>query len=43
MIEGTLIVNDVELEAGDGAATSDENKLALSAASFSHFILFDLA
>jgi len=42
LIEGSLTVNGKELRPGDGAAISGEDRLQLTAAQDSHFLLFDL-
>ena len=42
VIEGELGVNGTKLQAGDGAAISDESQVRLEAASDSHFLFFDL-
>lgn len=39
---GAIQVNDVELEAGDGAAVTDETRLELRSPSSGEFVLFDL-
>jgi redox-sensitive bicupin YhaK (pirin superfamily) len=43
MIKGRLSVNGTDLEAGDGAALSEENNVTLLAAENSEFLIFDLA
>jgi redox-sensitive bicupin YhaK (pirin superfamily) len=43
LIKGGLELNGIELRAGDGAAVSDETRLALRAVEPSEFLLFDLA
>jgi len=43
LIKGSLKVNDKELQAGDGAALSDETRVTLLAGEASEFLLFDLA
>ena len=40
---GSVDVNGTELAAGDGAAVSDESKLAIRATEDSEFLIFDLA
>jgi hypothetical protein len=40
--EGRVLVNDLKLEAGDGAAISDERQLDLKAEESSEILLFDL-
>ncbi len=42
VVRGSLVVNEIELEAGDGLAISEENKVELKAVSESEFLLFDL-
>ena len=42
-VDGVLKLNQIQLEAGDGAAISEETALAFSAKEDSHFLLFDLA
>jgi quercetin 2,3-dioxygenase len=39
---GSLLLNDVPLSAGDGAAASDESRLAMTATDQTEVILFDL-
>jgi quercetin 2,3-dioxygenase len=43
VVGGSLRLNGVELNAGDGAAVSEEARLQISAAEPSEFLLFDLA
>jgi len=43
VVEGSVKVNDVELKAGDGAAISEEERLAIRADAPSELLLFDLA
>jgi redox-sensitive bicupin YhaK (pirin superfamily) len=43
LIKGRLNVNNTEIEAGDGAALSDEGNITLLAAENSEFLIFDLA
>jgi hypothetical protein len=43
VVKGSLKVNGVELEAGDGAAVSEEEKLLIRADEPSEILLFDLA
>ena len=43
LIKGRLSLNGNELEAGDGAALSDEKNITLLAAESSEFLIFDLA
>ena len=43
VVRGSLSLNGVELHAGDGAAASEEERLLISAAEPSEFLLFDLA
>jgi redox-sensitive bicupin YhaK (pirin superfamily) len=43
LISGKLTLNGQNLEAGDGAAVSDEKSLVITAEVPSHFLLFDLA
>lgn len=40
---GEVLLNDIELRAGDGAAVSDEKSLEIRALSQAEFLLFDLA
>jgi redox-sensitive bicupin YhaK (pirin superfamily) len=40
--EGQIKLNGVVLNAGDGAAVSDESKLILESINASQFLLFDL-
>ena len=40
---GSITVNGVSLDAGDGAAVSDEPRLALAAVNDAEIIVFDLA
>ena len=40
---GALLLNDVPLDAGDGAAVSDESELRIAATAEGEFLLFDLA
>lgn len=42
VIEGRIVANGQELEAGDGAAITGEEKLRLESADDSHFLFFDL-
>ena len=42
LIEGELALNGKTLQAGDGAAISDEGRLSLKAARDSHFLFFNL-
>jgi len=42
-VRGALAVNGTTLAAGDGAAASDEARLALAASAASELLLFDLA
>ena len=42
VVAGDLTTGEVRLEAGDGAAISDERALDLRAGSAAHFLLFDL-
>jgi redox-sensitive bicupin YhaK (pirin superfamily) len=43
LARGKLRLNGIELESGDGAATSEESALELEAAAPAEFLLFDLA
>lgn len=43
VVEGTLTLNGVTLEAGDGAAVSEESQLTFNTPDKSHLLLFDLA
>ena len=43
VVSGSVSLNGVELHAGDGAAASEEERLLISAAEPSEFLLFDLA
>ncbi len=43
VISGTLDLNGIRLEAGDGAAVSEEGSLELSAGQECRFLLFDLS
>ncbi|WP_246044489.1 pirin family protein [Pontiella sulfatireligans] len=43
MIKGQLIVNGIDLQAGDGAAIDEEKLITLAAAESSEFLLFALA
>ena len=43
LVGGSLKLNGVGLQAGDGAAVSEEGRLLISAAEPSEFLLFDLA
>jgi redox-sensitive bicupin YhaK (pirin superfamily) len=43
VVRGALLANDVRLEAGDGAAVSDQRTLAVIAAEETEALLFDLA
>ncbi|MDR0534720.1 MAG: pirin family protein [Verrucomicrobiales bacterium] len=43
LIEGDLSVNGTTLNAGDGAAVSEETALQLASGKGAHFLLFDLA
>ena len=43
LVKGRLSVNGTDLEAGDGAALSDEKIVILLAAESSEFLIFDLA
>lgn len=43
VVEGPVTLNGVTLEAGDGAAVSDEKELTFSTSSKGHLLLFDLA
>jgi quercetin 2,3-dioxygenase len=42
LIEGELTVNGVQLQAGDGAAVTDEQQVQLKAQQPAHFLFFDL-
>jgi redox-sensitive bicupin YhaK (pirin superfamily) len=42
LIEGELSVNGTQLQAGDGAAVTDEQQVQLKAQQPAHFLLFDL-
>jgi hypothetical protein len=42
LIDGSLIVNGERLEAGDGAAISDESRVHFQAPADAHFLFFDL-
>ncbi len=43
IVRGSLVLNGVTLQAGDGAAVSEEPLLSFSAGDDSEFLLFDLA
>ena len=43
VVRGALVMNGTTLAAGDGAAVSDEARLALAASAASELLLFDLA
>lgn len=43
VVKGEIDLNDRVLQAGDGAAVSEETNLQITARSFSEFLLFDLA
>jgi redox-sensitive bicupin YhaK (pirin superfamily) len=43
LIKGRLSLNGTDMEAGDGAALSDEKNVTLLAAESSEFLIFDLA
>jgi len=43
IVRGALVMNGTTLAAGDGAAVSDEARLALAASAPSELLLFDLA
>ena len=43
MVKGRLSVNGTDMEAGDGAALSDEKNVTFLAAENSEFLIFDLA
>jgi len=43
IIKGQIMLNDLPLKAGDGAAISEENRLAIEATKSAEFLLFDLA
>src|SRR5439155_1416279 len=43
VVRGALVMNGTTLAAGDGAAVSDEARLALAASAPSELLLFDLA
>lgn len=43
LVKGRLSVNGIDLEAGDGAALSDEKTVTFLAADSSEFLIFDLA
>lgn len=43
VVEGPITLNGVTLEAGDGAAVSEEQALSFSAKDKGHLLLFDLA
>jgi quercetin 2,3-dioxygenase len=42
LIEGSLAVNGQKLQAGDGAAISDESQVRFEASTDAHFLFFDL-
>lgn len=43
VIKGQIMLNDLALKAGDGAAISEENRVAIEATNSAEFLLFDLA
>ncbi|MFB2879147.1 pirin family protein [Floridanema aerugineum] len=43
VIKGQIMLNDLPLKAGDGAAISEENRVAIEATNSAEFLLFDLA
>ncbi|MBT8045944.1 MAG: pirin family protein [Pontiella sp.] len=43
LISGSLIVNGIELDQGDGAALEEEKLITIAASENSEFLLFDLA
>jgi redox-sensitive bicupin YhaK (pirin superfamily) len=43
MIQGAIVVNGVDLEAGDGAAIEEEKLITIAATEAAEFLLFDLA
>lgn len=43
VIKGQIMLNDLPLKAGDGAAISEQNRVAIEAINSAEFLLFDLA
>jgi len=43
VIKGQIMLNDLPLKAGDGAAISEQNRVAIEATNSAEFLLFDLA